>query len=93
MPDPQSALITQQLKHTVDLLRREIEVLRRDHDHDKTLTNHRLTGLESCSKDHETRLRVLQDSAARSKVVNSLASGGSTFMSFVALLRTFLIGS
>jgi len=56
--DPESALITAQLRHTVDLLRMENEKLRIELDHHRQLSAHRLDALEKQHADQETRLRT-----------------------------------
>jgi len=89
--DPESELIAQQLKHTVDLLRFEIDNLKTTQAHAKEISDHRFTELEQCTSDHEQRIRTIQDDVTRSKSIYTLASGGSTFTSLIALLRTFFI--
>ena len=89
--DPQYDLITTQLKHTIDLLKFEIESLRSDLKHHQELNIHRLTELESCSKDFEQRIRTLTDDVTTNKTRSNLVSGGAGFMSLVALLRSFFV--
>ena len=89
--DAESQLIAQQLKHTVDLLRFEIDNLKTTQAHAKEISDHRFNELEQCTSDHEQRIRTIQDDVTRSKSIYNLASGGSTFMSIIALLRSFFI--
>ena len=89
--NPESELIAHQLKHTVDLLRFEIDNIKRTQTHQKELYDHVIQELEDCTVDHEQRIRTIQDDVTRSKSIYNLASGGSTFMSIIALLRTFFV--
>ena len=89
--DSESELIAQQLKHTLDLLRFDIKQIRTEQQHQRELYDHVLQELESCVKDHENRIRSIQTDVTRSKSIYTLASGGSTFMSLIALLRTFFV--
>ena len=85
--NPQSKLIAHQLKHTIDLFRFEIDTLKTEQKHIKEISNRRLSELEKNTRDHEQRLRRIQDDVTRNKVVHGLASTGSSFMSLIALLR------
>lgn len=87
--DPQGELIASHLKHTVDLLRFEIRNLKTAQEHHKEMSDHRFAELEECRRDFEGRLRVIREDVTRSKSIYNLSSAGSTFMSLVALLRTF----
>ena len=87
--DPESELIAQQMKHTIDLLRFEIESLKAEVAHNRQMTDHRLGELETCSDDHETRLRALQDGVTSFKVWSGLSNAGTSVLSLIALFRTF----
>ena len=89
--DPQGELLASQLKHTIDLLRFEIGSLKASQEHYKEMSDHRLAELEECRDDFEGRLRVIREDVTRSKSIYNLSSAGSTFMSLVALLRTFFV--
>jgi hypothetical protein len=89
--DHEAELIAQQLKHTLDLLRFDIKQIKAEQEHQRELYDHVLQELEGNSGDHEQRIRSLQDDVTRSKSIYNLASGGSTFMSLIALLRTFFL--
>jgi len=84
--DPEAALITAQLRHTVDLLRMENEKLRTELNHHRELSNHRLEALEKQHGDQESRLRSVQDSATQFKMLAGLATGGG-LLSLIALLK------
>ena len=87
--DAESELIAQQMKHTIDLLRFEIESLKAEAAHNRQMTDHRLGELEARSDDHETRLRTLQDGVTSFKVWSGLSNAGTSVLSLIALFRTF----
>ena len=67
-----SELIAVQLRHTVDLLRFEIQSLRAQLEHQNQLYARRLDDLEACQTDHETRLRTVQDSATTTILLDDI---------------------
>lgn len=87
--DPESELIAQQMKHTIDLLRFEIESLKAETAHNREMTDLRLGELEACRDDHESRLRALQDGVTSFKVWSGLSNAGTSVLSLIALFRTF----
>ena len=86
-PDPSTALIAEQFRRTIDLLRTENAALQRELEHTRAMYDHRVTELETNIKDHETRLRTVQESSTQFKVLAGLATGGG-LLSLIALLRT-----
>lgn len=90
--DNELALIAEQLRHTLDLLKAEFEALQQQITHDREMAAHRITQLEANQKDHEARLRALQDGVTSFKVWSGLASGGSSLVALVALIRAILGG-
>jgi len=89
MADAQAELVAEQLRHALDLMRAELEAVRAQASHDRTLADHRLRALEEARGDHETRLRQATDGVTRFQVWSGLASGGSSIMALVALLKAF----
>lgn len=87
--DPQIALLAEQLRRTIDLLRGELHALQRSQANDAALAAHRLAQLEAQAKDHEDRLRSVQDSATQFKVLAGLATGGG-LLSLISLLKVLL---
>lgn len=85
--DQGAELIAEQLRHTIDLLRAEIETLQREQAHQRALIEQRLANLESVADDHENRLRSVTDGVISFKVWSGLASGGSSLVSLAALLK------
>lgn len=90
MDDTEIALIAEQIKHALDLLRGQIEAVEARQAHDRALMLHRLDELEAQARDHETRLRSANDGVLQFKVWLGLASGGSGALSLAALLKAFL---
>jgi hypothetical protein len=80
-------LIAEQLRHTIDLLRAQMEAVQRDQAHQRALIEQRLAALESAVTDHEDRLRTVTDGVTSFKVWSGLASGGSSLVSLAALLK------
>jgi len=89
--DPQSALIAEQLRHSIDLLRAEIDQLKSAQEHAAQLAENRLVALETTGRDHESRIRLLTEGVTQFKVWSGLASGGSSLVSLVALIRAWLV--
>ena len=82
-------LLAEQLRHTIDLMKAEVSAVKRQAEYDRELMVHRIQQLEEARKDHESRLRTLQDGATSFKVWSGLASGGSSVMSLAAIIKTF----
>jgi hypothetical protein len=89
--NPQSELIAYKLKHTIDLFRFDIDTLKTEQKHIKEISNRRLIELEENTRDHEQRLRRIQDDVTRNKVVYGLASTGSSFMSVRPFLSSLAV--
>jgi hypothetical protein len=89
MNEEQAALIAEQMRHAIDLLKAEIRELRRQVEHLQALDQHRLTSLERQAADFETRIRAASDGVTQFKMFFGLATGGSSLLSLAALLRSF----
>lgn len=87
--EAQYALIAEQLSHTIDLLRSELEATRQALNHHRDLADHRLKNLEKARDDHESRLRQVQDAATQYKLLASLATGGG-LLSLIALIKALM---
>lgn len=90
--DLEGELIAEQLKHTIDLLNARIDGLASELAHQKELSGHRLGTLEDGQKDHETRIRGLQDGVTSFRVWSGLANGGASIMSIIAFVKAFVGG-
>lgn len=86
--DDTTELVLTKFKHTIDLLRAENAKLKTEKDHERTLYELRLQKLEDDQKDHETRIRTMQDGVTSFKVWSGLANGGAGLVSLMALFRT-----
>jgi hypothetical protein len=87
--DAQTRLITEQLEHTLDLIRSEITSIKVEQTHQADISGLRLESLELQASDFEKRLRELTESATQFKLLVSLAVGGG-LLSLVDLVRTLL---
>jgi hypothetical protein len=85
-------LVAEQLRHTINLLRAELEQARQVQAHYQELAEIRLKALEEQARDHEIRLRAATDGVTSFKVWSGLATGGSWVVSAAALLRAWLGG-
>jgi hypothetical protein len=85
-------LIAEQLNHTIDLLRAELEAARQAQQHDRALADHRLKVLEEQVRDHEERIRATTDGVVQFKVWSGLATAGSWVVSAMAFLRALFGG-
>jgi hypothetical protein len=90
MDEPEVALLSEQMRHALDLSRAESEALRAELAHYRALTDHRLSTLEAARDDHETRLRAAIAGVTEFKLFSGLAIGGSGLMSLFALIRVLL---
>lgn len=89
-PDQSSQLLAEQLKHLNTLYKARIYALEEKLAHTKEIADQRLTALENDVRDHETRIRDATQGVTQFKLFSGLASGSSSLMSLVAILRTFL---
>jgi hypothetical protein len=87
--DQSAALIAEKLSHTIDLLRMEQRNTQKELEHYKELSSHRLQELEEARKDHEDRLRSLEESSTQFKFLVSLGAGGG-LLSIIALIKTLI---
>jgi len=85
-----AALLAEQLRHAIDLLKAEQAALETRLEHTTRLAEQQLADLERISADHEQRLRTVSDGVTQLKVTSSLMSGSSSVLSIVAVLRSFL---
>ncbi len=86
----EQSLLAEKLTHTIDLMRAEMRELRLELEHQRQFYDHRLAALEEQAKDHELRLRSNTDGVTQFKQWAGLASGGSTIMATVALIKAFI---
>lgn len=85
MDETQAALLAEQMKHALDLMRSDLDALRAQQAHNQKLTDHRLELAEKDLLDHEARLRSNTDGVTQFK----LWSGTSGLLALAALVRSF----
>ena len=92
MESPETALIAEQMTHALDILRAEIASLRADLDHQREMSDRRLSTLEADQSDHENRIRSATDGVTQFKVWSGLSSGAASLLSLAAFIRTLFGG-
>ena len=90
MDENNAALLAEQLRHTIDLLKAEQETLETRLEHAVRMMEQQLADLEKMAADHEQRLRTVSEWVTQLKVQTSLMSGSSSVLSIVAFIRSFL---
>jgi glycerate kinase len=86
--DPQAALIAGQLRHMVELLKRDNAALSKELEHQKELSRFRLEALERQAADFETRIRAATEGVTMFKVVAGLGGIGGLGGGALALFRS-----
>lgn len=89
MDENEAALVAEQIRHALDMLRADLQAAQAAQEHHRALAAHRLDALEALARDHETRLRSATDGVVQFKVWSGLASGGSGLISLAALIKSF----
>ena len=92
MDDRETALLSEQIKHALDLIKADLESLQVQMNHQDEMGSHRLKKLEETANDHETRLRAVSDGVTQFKVWTGLVSGSAGLAALTALLKAFLGG-
>ena len=75
----------------LESIRGEIKLMRAELQHNRELTERRLETIEKICGDHEERLRDVAAGVTQFRFWSSVSSGGSTAMSILALLKSFII--
>ncbi|NJD60277.1 MAG: hypothetical protein C3F13_18095 [Anaerolineales bacterium] len=88
--DANSRLISEQLGHTLDLIKADLAATRAEQEHIAQVYLLRLQSLETQAADYEKRLRELTESATQFKLLVSLAAGGG-LLSLIELVRILLV--
>ena len=92
MDEIQAALLSEQIRHAIDLLRSDLELLQTRLEHQSELNSHRLKILEERSADQEMRIRSATEGVTAFKVWTRLASGSAGLAALAALIKSFLGG-
>ena len=77
-------------RRVLEEVRAEIRLMRAELEHLKTLNEQRLKVIEKICEDHETRLRDVTAGVTQFRFWSSVTSGGSTAMSLLAVLKSFM---
>ena len=83
------ALVVEQVRHIIDLKDAEIAAVKAELGHYREMTDRRLNDLEKGRDDHEQRIRSVTDGVTQFKMFAGLASGGSSIVAIIALIKTF----
>ena len=68
----------------------EMKLVRAELEHLRMLNEQRLNSSDKICEDHETRLRDVATGVTQFRFWSSVTSGGSTAMSLLAVLKSFL---
>ena len=77
-------------RELLESLRGDVKLVRAELEHLRTLNEQRLRSIEKVCENHETRLRDVTAGVTQFRFWSSVTSGGSTAMSILALLKTFI---
>ena len=78
-------------KTLLESIRGELKLMRAELQHNRELTERRLGMIEKICEDHEERLRDVAAGVTQFRFWSSVSSGGSTAMSLLALLKSFVV--
>ena len=82
----------EECKTLLESIRGEIALLRAEIRHARELSERLLPAVEKVCEDHEVRLRDAAAGVTQFRFWSSVTSGGSTAMSLLALLKSFIKG-
>ena len=77
-------------KALLESIRGELKLMRAEMNHSRELSERRLNAIEKICEDHEARLRDVATGVTQFRFWSSVSSGGSTAMSILALLKSFI---
>lgn len=80
----------ERIAYTLELIRGELNLLRREMKHQSELLDNRIAVLEKQASDHETRLRDATTGVTQFRLWSTMSNGGSILMSLAALAKSFL---
>ncbi len=72
----------------LESIRGEIKLMRAELEHNRQLSEERLSRLEKILDDHETRLRDVSTGVTQFRFWSSVSSAGSTAMSLLAVIKS-----
>ena len=80
----------QDCRALLESIRGELRMTRLELEHLRELNETRLSAIEKICADHETRLRDVTTGVTQFRFWSTVSSGGSTAMSVLALLKSFV---
>lgn len=86
---PQESI--EECRTLLESIRGEVKLMRAELQHNRELSERRLAAVEKICEDHENRLRDVTAGVTQFRFWSSVSSGGSTAMSLLALLKSFVI--
>jgi hypothetical protein len=78
-------------KPVLETINGELKLIRAELEHIRELNERRLSAIEKICEDHEVRLRDAANGVTQFRFWSSVTSGGSTAMSLLALLKSFIV--
>jgi hypothetical protein len=72
----------------LESIRGEIKLMRAELEHNRQLSEERLSRMEKILDDHETRLRDVSTGVTQFRFWSSVSSAGSTAMSLLAVIKS-----
>ena len=72
----------------LESIRGEIKLMRAELEHNRQLSEERLSRMEKILDDHETRLRDVSTGVTQFRFWISVSSAGSTAMSLLAVIKS-----
>lgn len=89
---PENTLTVSQLRHVNSVLQARLRMMETQFAHRMEVMEQRLKYLENQQADQEARLRSATEGVTQFKIVSGLASGSSSLMALVAIIKAFLGG-
>ena len=74
----------------LESIRGELRLMRAELAHVRELNERRLAAVEKICEDHEARLRDVTAGVTQFRFWSSVTSGGSTAMSLLAMVKSFI---
>ncbi len=80
----------EECKMLLESIRGEVKLMCAELKHNRELSERRLAAIEKICEDHEARLRDVATGVTQFRFWSSVTSGGSTAMSLLALIKSFI---
>ena len=80
----------EECKTLLESIRGDLRVIRAELQHNRELSERRISAIEKICEDHEIRLRDVSTGVTQFRFWSSVSSGGNTAMSLLALIKAFI---